>query len=88
MRFTTKPFIIDAIQWTGQNGQEIQEFVGEHPKYNIPAFNWLSNGDAEVWDHLQETWVHVHRNNWIIKGMKGEFYPCDNEVFQAKYEEA
>lgn len=24
--------------------------------------------------------------DWIIKGVKGEFYPCDPEVFKATYD--
>lgn len=41
---------------------------------------------AEVYDKLHSTWVGVRAGQYIIKGMKGEFYPCDAGVFEAKYE--
>lgn len=77
MKFRTKPFEIEAIQWTGDNAIQIRRFVG-------PG-NFDSKA-SKVWDHLQGTWVNVNLNDWIIRGMKDEFYPCADEVFQAKYE--
>jgi len=26
--------------------------------------------------------------DWVIQGIKGEFYPCKNDIFQATYEPA
>ena len=26
-------------------------------------------------------------NNYVIKGVRGEFYPCDIEIFEETYEE-
>lgn len=46
-----------------------------------------SIGHWEVYDYIQDTWVKVNRNDWIIQGTKGEYYPCADEVFKAKYEE-
>lgn len=77
MKFRTKPFEIEAIQWTGDNAHTIRAFVGAghfHAK------------NHQVWDYLQDTWVNVNMGDWIIRGMKGEFYPCADEVFRAKYE--
>lgn len=41
---------------------------------------------AAVWDKLHSTEVGVKVGQWIIKGTKGEYYPCDPEVFEQKYE--
>lgn len=30
--------------------------------------------------------VIVEKNDWVVKGSDGEFYPCPNAVFQDKYE--
>ena len=83
MRYKTKPFVIEAIQWTEQNKSEVLEFIGK------TSYSYTVDGiDAvfQIWDYLQETYVKVNRDDYIIKGMKGEFYPCDPEVFKAKYE--
>lgn len=37
--------------------------------------------------HIQtlEGWLHVSPGDWIIRGVKGEFYPCKPDVFDATY---
>jgi len=49
---------------------------------------WGQDFNAAVYDMLHETWVGVKPGQWIIKGVKGEFYPCDPETFAETYEEA
>lgn len=95
MKYMTKPFEIDAVRFDGDNFGEIQAFVGQREvdKYFIDNFDdareYLVDIEpgitAVVWDYLHSTWVGVRPGDYIIKGMKGEFYPCDPEVFQSKY---
>lgn len=42
--------------------------------------------DAVVYDSLHGTWVNVRENDWIIRGVQGEFYPCRADVFEQTYE--
>lgn len=89
MRYRTKPFEIEAIQWTGDNEAEVQTLAPG--KFYALTENDRLNADdpdatAEVFDYLHSTWVLVFDGQWVIKGMKGEFYPCDDEVFRTKYE--
>ena len=30
--------------------------------------------------------LRVSNGDWIIKGVKGEFYPCRPDIFEATYE--
>lgn len=48
---------------------------------------WSEDVVAAVYDVLHETWVGVKVGQWIIRGTKGEFYPCEDEVFEEKYYE-
>lgn len=71
----------------------------DNPDHEIPNFApigtfILNDEDAkkerltgEVFDVLHYTWIGVKNGQWIIKGQKGEFYPCDPETFSWKYEE-
>jgi len=89
MRYKSKPVVIDAVQYTEDTVAEVAEFCynaeEETHRFNSGTFpsgkTW-----AEVYDYLQDTWVGVNEGDYIIKGTKGEFYPCDPEVFAAKYE--
>lgn len=86
-KYRKKPVVIEAIQFTGSNHDEISEFA---PGY----FNEVHPDDrsddpevtAEIFDNLHSTWVGVKDGQWIIKGVKGEFYPCAADVFQQTYE--
>lgn len=41
----------------------------------------------KVYDRLHNVWLPFYWNDWIIKGVQGEFYPCRPDVFAATYEE-
>lgn len=86
-RFVTRRVEINALQWTGDNFEEMFEWTdGSFKKADRtqrldPAFT------GEVWDFLHGTWIGVKDGQWIVKGVKGEYYPCDDATFHWKYEE-
>jgi len=78
MRFRKRPVVIEAIQWTGGNIDEILAFMSpEKPVKN--ADDLLSIPTLEG-DHV------ANKDDWIIKGVKGEFYPCKSDIFEMTYE--
>lgn len=82
-RYRKKPVIIEAIQWDGSNLADIQNWsgtLGSGPAAELPIFNGVT-----VWDRLHRTFVGVDVNDWIIKGIQGEFYPCKPDVFAETY---
>ncbi len=79
MKYRKKPVVIEAIQWTGFNLAEIVSFVGED--YSVKP-----NDDLMIKTLQGE--LHATANDWIIKGVKGEFYPCKPDIFKATYDEA
>ena len=42
---------------------------------------------GEIYDILHHSWIGVKTGQWIVRGVKGEHYPCDDETFHWKYEE-
>ena len=77
--FRKRSIVIEAEQWTGKNGLTIASFMG-HP---FPD-------DAHTTDtpiiHTLEGDLVASVGDWIIKGVKGEFYPCKPDIFQATYD--
>lgn len=95
-RYTKRPVTVEAVRFTGKNFPTINKFVGKiFPKMDgemhwgfRPALRHHKLGpeiQALVWDKLHETWVGVKDGQWIIKGVEGEFYPCDDSVFTNTY---
>lgn len=88
-KFRKKPVEIEARQWVGTNWAELKEFTGD--RFDVLDARDRENSDdpnatAQVLDALHSTWVLVQDNDWIIRGVQGEFYPCRADVFEATYE--
>ena len=84
MKFRKKPVVIEAIQLTDQNGYEIIRWAhnGLPPEANsifVRSFTVLSI-------RTLEGEMFAYPGDWIIKGVKGEFYPCKPDIFDATYE--
>jgi hypothetical protein len=91
MKYRKKPVVIEAVQFDGNNIEELQEFCMVNAPSFFQAVDEEDRDDdpeitAQVWDKLHSTWVGVKDGQWIIKGIQGEFYPCDPDVFEATYE--
>ena len=80
MKYRKKPVVIDAIQWNGSNLEEIATLGGAR-EYEQDFL-----GDDLV-IHTLEGDMTARKGDWIIKGVKGELYPCKPDIFEATYEE-
>jgi len=77
------PVVIEAMQFDGTilEAKGIYEWIrsyGQHAYYDVGGL-FISTLEGEML---------VSPMDWIIKGVKGEFYPCKPEIFEATYEEA
>ena len=80
MRYRKKPIVIDAIQYTGKNSNEVVSFmapVKNYEKQFVDDFLYINTLEGEM---------RASVGDWIIKGVKGEFYPCKPDIFEATYE--
>ena len=89
MKYRKKPVVIEAVQWNGTNLSDIKEFVGDSLVYDIIDTAWqVGKGKPHVLMKIKtlEGDMHVSEGDYIIKGLKGEFYPCKPDIFEKKYE--
>lgn len=85
MKYRKKPVIIDAVVW-----DETQETLKLLLSMGIKFSGYNS--------HVVETWVRclgiqtlegplqATKGDYIIRGVKGEFYPCKPDIFELTYE--
>ena len=76
MKYKTKPCKIEAIEWTGTNVNEIREFTKDNC--------FIVNEQLRI--TTLEGIMGATVGDYIIKGLKGEYYPCKADVFHKKYE--
>lgn len=79
MRFRKKPVVIEAVQWTGDMAPVIA-LVGS----DLPTYGEGRSGSLRI--ATLEGDMEVSPDDWIIRGVKGEFYPCKPDIFEATYE--
>lgn len=85
MKFQKKPIVIEAIQWTGDNISAVMNFMSPaSPTY----MNGFTDADQLVGIETLEGLMVAKTGDWIIRGIKGELYPCKPDIFEATYEAA
>jgi hypothetical protein len=75
---------VDALEWTGDNLKKIQAFTGED-KF-VELVEPPGEYSATVFDELHTAWISLRTGDYVIKGIRGEFYPCERSVFEVTYE--
>lgn len=92
-RYRKKPIEIEAVQFTGNNLEEIAKFMGVPVAGLQTSVDAVlrTDGDYRVNQHIHiptlEGTMTANYGDWIIKGIKGEFYPCKSDIFKETYEE-
>lgn len=81
-KFRKKPVVIEAMQFTGYNTREVVEWIRENGRGAVTI-----TGRSDFIDIVTlEGTMRADKNDMIIKGIKGEFYPCKPDIFGDTYE--
>ena len=82
--YRKKQIVIDAIEWTGTNNEEIREFMGvEYLRYPVATMGIITiathegNMEAGIGDYIIKEPFDKER----------KFYPCKPDIFEKTYEE-
>jgi len=89
MKFRKKPVVIEAIQWfeIGDHKKVVPYYRTHAPKVcRIFCKKCDRTMDQHGWIYTLEGGHIVCPNDWIIKGVKGEFYSCKPDIFNMTYE--
>ena len=78
-KYVKKPVVIETVQWTGLNMTEIANFISNGKRYEF-------DGDVCRIQTLEGV-MTANIGDYIIKGVKGEFYPCKPDIFEETYDE-
>jgi hypothetical protein len=81
-KYRKKPIVVEAIQYDGKNSADIFEFCGR--PYDRYVREPVGNNYLEI--TTLEGVMKAQPGDYIIKGVKGEFYPCKPDIFEQTYE--
>ena len=84
-KYRKKPVVIEAIKWDGKEDtyREITELLA--PDY--PGRIAVGAGDKHLYIDTLEGTHEAKIGDYIIRGIKGEVYPCKPDIFEQTYEE-
>jgi hypothetical protein len=75
-KYRKKPVVIEAVQWTGDNRDEVLRFHS--------GIAWSGTYGIEI--RTLEGIMRADEGDYIICGVKNEVYPCKPDIFAATYE--
>ena len=79
--FQKRPVIIEAEQFTRKNKDRAFNFITCNCSASRDAI-----GDPIIHIQTLEGAMTARLGDWIIKGVKGELYPCKPDIFDATHE--
>lgn len=82
MKYRKKPVVIDAIQFKENNLLEL--IIGFGLEFSRAVIE--QELDSHLIIQTLEGQHKAYLGDWIIRGIKGEFYPCKPDIFEMTYE--
>jgi hypothetical protein len=77
-RYRKRPVVVEAIQFTGTNIEEIAELLG---------WEWDGEGSSDrIIVETLEGDMTANVGTWIVRGVLGEAYPVQEHIFKQTYE--
>lgn len=72
------------VQWDGSEESLalIKEFIGDEDLFHYSLHSLMR---LKLWNVLEEQWLNVPVGHWVVKGLKGELYPCEPGAMDMKY---
>ncbi len=98
--YRKRPVEVEARQLTRENVEEVAAWCGGrvvrdakpgdpsdvYVALKIPTLGGVMTG--ETYHHSTYRDGRYHGGDYVIRGVKGEFYPCKPDIFEATYERA
>lgn len=92
MKFRKLPVVIEAMRYEPTDDvtkPEIRRKYGKFIGKDMCDIEFIDLGASMRWFIVIPTLegrMIAEPGDWIIRGIKGEFYPCKSDIFEATYE--
>lgn len=84
-KYRKKPVVIEAVQWW-RDGHGNNNFAEVEALNRGSCRELLMNDDGDLIIFTLEGQLLASPGDYIIRGVKGELYPCKPDIFDATYE--
>ena len=87
-KYRKKPVVIEAMRATPETVETVAAWCGGRvvydPKPSDPSDVYIAL-DIPTLEGVMRAETHTG-GDYVIRGVKGEFYPCKPDIFEATYE--
>jgi hypothetical protein len=85
--FRKKPVVIEAVEYA-HGKVPIESLPGWYIDAMMSHRIYADENSDDLIIKTLEGEMHASRGDWIIRGVKGEVYPCKPDIFEATYDPA
>ena len=85
-KFRKKPIVIEAVQLRWDTWSEMCDHAGVGKLEDRKPEGKMDSLAIGLDIPTEEGLMHASENDWIIRGVQGELYPCKPDIFEATYE--
>ncbi len=83
IKYRKTPLVVEAVQWNPKPN-DVRFTFPDGTAFRVK--NVFPPWRKELEIPTREGVMRASEGDWIIKGIKGEFYPCKPDIFDATYE--
>ena len=83
-KYRKKPVVIEANQFTDDMKDAVYRWAAAQQMNITPSFT--EDGCPSLLIPTLEGEMTCKLNDWLIRGVSGEFYPCKPDIFEKTYE--
>lgn len=89
-KFRKKPVVIEAVQFLPENVDELYVLSEPNEARTVLTIyrDFVRQQPYKAEIQTLEGTMQADIGDWIIKGVKGELYPCKPDIFAATYDPA
>lgn len=91
-KFRKKPVEVEALLWEGGPYEHLNTFCGLNwGRADVHDVAWCGPNDREhvvLWNSIEQQWLCCPVGWFIVRGIRGELYPCERTIFAETYEPA
>ena len=99
-RYRKRPVEVEAVRFDGtpESGDAIISWANDPGVKSVEFHPFLADtfrGDPKVYVAHPDPYMRIETlegtmvasvGDWVIRGVKGEYYPCKPDIFEATYE--
>ena len=83
-KYRKKPVVVEAVRVDRLNALDVAGWCGGTAV--APRATEYMHGNKVLYIDTLEGRMYADAEDWIIRGVQGEFYPCKPDIFEATYE--